>query len=351
MAIIGLKPTWDENLAHKTKSIAVLEGGGALGLITAHTMAAYANQSGSPFHTHFDDIHGESVGALNAAALWPLAKTGTPLKTPEELKTIYYNEMDDVFDYRWTSLGGTLRSKYDAGHLEKLLEDHFGDLRLSDFEDGLNIHVFDRETGTEKILSSDKAKIDKKEDYLIRDVLRAATAAPLVFDQVEIKNMTGETKKFTDAAMIPGDTSYWVYRRAANRATNPDNIVVSTFGTGYRAPEAVNQDELNDGALGSGEKTLSELFNGAAKTGRALAKAEMGGRYVVLDVPIGADITMTSKMKDIKPFAEKAEQATKDAIKKSLEQIEKLDRKQTPVFQIEDYTPEPLEDRGPTIAA
>ncbi len=309
-----------------TVSVATFSGGGTLGLITAHIIDAFTTRSGKPFHESFDQVHGVSVGALNAAAIWPIDKDCTALFTPDGLKDIYYESMDDVFAKgNWKSLWGMLGSKFDEDEIERLLKEKFGNTKLSDYKDGLNIHVFDLETQEEVAFSSEEAKQDPKKDFYMRDLLRAATAAPTYFKQEPIKNIAGQEKQFTDAGVYASNPSFVTYMRLEDEDVDPRNIAMTNFGTGRELCEEITTDDLNDGVLGSGTETVGTIFQGAANTHDRILEGRLGSRYTVLDVDItGRDIDMTSKMEDIAPYAQQAEKVNKDEIAKALDEVEKL---------------------------
>ncbi len=311
---------WNQN----SISVATLNGGGTMGLLTVHMIAAFVDRSGKPFHESFDQVHGVSVGSLNAAAIWPLERDSRPLATPEELKTMYYASMDDVFsEGNWTSLWGTVGNKFDAEGIETLLKKTFGDTKLSDYKDGLNIHVFDLDTQQEVAFSSDEAKLDPSRDFYMRDLLRVATAAPTYFRQKTIQNLAGKDVELTDAGIYSSNPSFVTYMRLEDSGIDPENIVMTNFGTGVRKNEKVKASDLNDGIIGSGGTTIGSVFRGATNTHEQLLVRRMGHRFTVLDLDItGEDVTITSSMKDLAPYAERAVTENEGLMDKALYQIE-----------------------------
>lgn len=304
-------------------SVGVFPGGGKLGLISVLLAERFEEISGKAFHESFDRLHGTSVGAINAAMLWPLAKTGQPAHSPTTLKDGYYDEMDDLFAINHFSVGGLFGSKYKGGNIEGLLEKTFGDIKLSDFADGLYIHVVDFDTKEEISLSSTDAKTDPTKDFYIKDLLRAATAFPMGYDQVTIHDMEGNERRFTDGGVFAPDPSFVVYQRT--KADVPrENIVLTSFGTGKEDHDLTLED-LNGGAVLSGLSTLKAVFMAAAKTNETLLRNAMGDRYTTLDHDItGTDLDMVSDMKDIRPVAEEAADANEEEIRKALTEIHKI---------------------------
>ncbi|MBI1300574.1 MAG: hypothetical protein GC137_02850 [Alphaproteobacteria bacterium] len=306
-------------------SIGVFQGGGKLGLISVILAERFEQLSGKPFHESFDRLHGTSVGAINAALFWPLVETGQPVRTPTEAREGYVEEMDSLFPVNWlSSAGGLFGSKYSAEKMEQLFNEKFGDLKLSDFEDGLYIHVVDFDTKEEISLNSKAAKTDPTKDFYMRDLLRAAIAFPLGFDQTTIRDIAGNERHFTDGGVYAPDPSFVVYHRTSAEVPS-QNIVLTSFGTG-KQDQDLKLTDLNDGVISSGKAALKAVFLAASQTNETLLRNAMGNRYNLLDYDItGTDIDMESDMKHILPVAQRAADANEVNIERALAEIAKLD--------------------------
>ena len=329
------------SLADK-RSIGVFPGGGTQGVISAYLAEDFETRSGLPFHENFDQIEGLSVGALNASLLWPLANTGKPLRTAAELKGIYLTQIDDAFRYKTLSLGGLLDNKYDITGLEKLITGIFGDLKLSDFADGLHIYVLDVSTKELRTLSSENAKTNPQNDFNMRDLLRTAVSAPYFFKPVEIRNMAGEPVLFIDGGLFSSDPSFKAYFDAKEALKPGIDISLTVFGTGHKNNEQVTTKDLQ-GGVGSLNNVLNVLFKSKAKTFDSMLKQALGDSYVRMDVDLsntGIGI-VADDIAQVVPHAERAVRENRDKIDWALENIHKARELPPNVIPFDFSTPEP----------
>lgn len=304
------------------RSIGVFPGGGTQGVISAFLAEEFESHSGLLFHENFDQIEGLSVGALNAACLWPLEKTGKPLCTATELKDIYVNRIDDAFEYKKLSLGGLLDSKYDITGLEKLIGEIFGDHKLSDFADGLHIYVLDVSTKELRTLRSEDAKKNPENDFYMRDLLRTAVSAPHFFEPVEIKNMAGTPAIFVDGGLFSSDPSFKAYFDAKNQLKPGTDIMMTVFATGHKNNEHVTKDDLN-GGIGKLNNILNVVFKSKVHTFHEMLKQALGANYVRLDVDISnTEIGLIADhISEVIPHAQRATFENQDKISWALDNI------------------------------
>ena len=287
-------------------SKAVLTGGGIFGAVQAALMAAFEQASGLPFFKSFPGgVFCTSVGAINGASVWPLRETGKPVVGTSKLNGVYLNRIADAFRKRWLGLGGVLgKYKYDTSNFEDLLEETFGDIRLSEFDDGLNIIVYDLANNKIRVLSSQKATQDKTEDFYIRDVLRAAMNAPYFFEMIPITNMAGEECDFADAGIVNKDFT----DGACEAAEDKENLVLTTFATGHRRGISYTVKDLGRGIRSLSKLATIQIDHSANRADRKTRNALDDPQYTRLDVDIGdSDVDMVSrKIEKVTPYAEKA---------------------------------------------
>jgi patatin-like phospholipase/acyl hydrolase len=314
-------PTHPENLPN-AMSLAVFPGGGTQGLISVYLAGSFERASERPFHESFDRIAGVSVGSINAAALWPLAKTGEPLMSTESLREFYETQLDGAFKKNWWSLGGLLDNQYDLSGFEKILKHHFGDLKLSDFADGLNIYVVDLETNQLRCLSSEMAKRDPTEDFRMTDLLRTAIAAPTYFDTVEIKNGAGETVHFIDAGVMAANPSFVEFFANEHMARA---LAITSFGTGNTNMLKLKSGDLNGGVADVGSGTLSTIFRATNVTYSTMIRNRLGDRFTELDVDLkDSGLGMISDIEDVIPHAQRAVRENTHRIIEAVHQIDSM---------------------------
>jgi hypothetical protein len=193
------------------KRLLALDGGGVRGIVALAYLERVERllrerTGGDPefrLCDYFDLIGGTSTGAIIAAGL----ATGLPV---EKLAELYQTMMPRVFKgSRWRL--GLRQPKYSRGPLAGLLEDQFGDIRLGSnrVRTGLVIVTKRFDTGSPWIIHNnprgkyfDHPSAPNK-DFLLRDVVRASTAAAPYFGPEALR--VGEDVKgvFIDGGVSP----------------------------------------------------------------------------------------------------------------------------------------------------
>jgi len=189
------------------KRILALDGGGIRGVITLRILARIEEIVGSPLSEYFDLIGGTSTGSIIAAGLahgWPVA----------HLIELYDRLGESVFQGNFLRRG-LLRTKFPAEPLRKALKAQFEDHPLGgkELRTGLAIMTKRLDTGSPWVLHNNpKGKYFgprtgstsvPNRDYLLRDIVRASTAAPSYFEPEKIRVATGVNGAFVDGGASP----------------------------------------------------------------------------------------------------------------------------------------------------
>jgi patatin-like phospholipase/acyl hydrolase len=109
-----------------------IDGGGIRGIIPLKILDYIEKKTEKPIHQLFNVIGGTSTGgiiALGLNASNPAERTGK-VYTVEQLMKFYTEDANQLFSYRWESLGGWLLSSYRARNIEDYLQHKFGDTTL-----------------------------------------------------------------------------------------------------------------------------------------------------------------------------------------------------------------------------
>lgn len=235
-----------------------LDGGGMRGLIPAHILI-YVEQklrektgnSQAKIAEYFDLIAGSSAGGiLTCLYLFPDPNSPhTPLLSADQVMEFYYKKSGQIFDKSfWHSLlnfGGFLNEKYSHNSFEKLLKTFFGDLRLSQLLKPSLITAYEIERRRTYFFTQHDARVDSRYDFLVREVIRATTAAPTFFEVARIKSLKNELFTFVDGGVFANNPALCAYaevRHKFNRYFNLDeryesgptakNMVILSLGTG-----------------------------------------------------------------------------------------------------------------------
>ncbi|MFM1892030.1 MAG: hypothetical protein RLZ44_1107 [Pseudomonadota bacterium] len=244
------------------KRILALDGGGIRGILTLQilrrieTLLRARSGRGEDFRLcdYFDLIGGTSTGAIIAAGL----AVGLSV---DELEDMYKALGNDIFqdDYlRW----GIFRPKFSAKPLRTALEATFGDIRLGDpaIRTSLAVMLKRLDTGSPWVLHNNpKGRYFQKRpggkgvanrDYLLRDVVRASTAAPHYFEPEMITVAEDAAGHQVQGAFVDGGVS---------PHNNPalQLLLLATL-KGYGLHWSTGADQLLLVSLGTGRWEMAE---------------------------------------------------------------------------------------------
>lgn len=262
------------------KRILALDGGGIRGAITlgylVHLEKMLRQRYDKPdlvLCDYFDLIGGTSTGAIIATGL----ATGM---SATELADIYQKIGGKIFSEK-TSLFNRLSAKFKSDALQSELANILGDATLGSdqVKTGLCIVTKRADTGsTWPLLNHPEAKYFKyNKDLLLRQAVRASTAAPTYFQPESIDIGGGQIGAFVDGGVsMHNDPSMILFLMATLKGfpfhwkTGAKNLLLVSVGTGnwetHYAPEQVVDNKLWDWA---GE-VISMLMNDAKDMNRLM---------------------------------------------------------------------------------
>jgi len=240
-----------------TKRILALDGGGIRGAITLGFLKKietilrkrYKNDE-LTLSDYFDLIGGTSTGAIIAGML------------------AIGNDVDFIID-KYRTLGSgifsdknivilkLLKGKYSSGNLKKGLKEIFGDITLGSnkIKTGLCIVTKRMDTGaTWKLINFPGGKyFEDNKDILLRDAIRASTAAPTFFILEELKVSKTEIGRFVDGGVsMFNNPALQLFQLATikgyklNWKTGKNNLLLVSIGTGIYKPKVDIEDVRND---------------------------------------------------------------------------------------------------------
>jgi patatin-like phospholipase/acyl hydrolase len=189
------------------KRILALDGGGIRGIISLRILERIENIVGEPISDYFDLIGGTSTGAIIAAGLahgWSVKK----------ISKLYGRLGGSIFRGSVFRLG-LLRAKFSAEPLRQALEEAFEDHRLGgpDLKTGLAIVAKRLDTSSPWVLHNNPkgryfgprqgSNSVPNSRYLIRDIVRASTAAPSYFEPEKVRVSADIDGAFVDGGVSP----------------------------------------------------------------------------------------------------------------------------------------------------
>jgi uncharacterized protein len=177
-----------------------IDGGGIRGIIPGQVLKVLEKklqaQSGNKntcIADVFDMIAGTSTGGiLTCLYLCPGTDPRRSRFSAADAVDLYLQHGDDIFDVSLfkaiTSLEGLTGPKYDATHLEKILLDYLGDVKLGDLLRPCLITSYDILRRQAKFFNkADVPDAGDARNFLLRDVARATSAAPTYFAPANIQ--------------------------------------------------------------------------------------------------------------------------------------------------------------------
>ncbi len=230
---------------NKQTRILTIDGGGIRGLIPArvllsleHKLQQHTGRSDARLAECFDLIAGTSTGGLITCLL--LAPGSIPLKpafSAQEIVNLYLEHGPKIFDApllkRISSMGGVLDERYDAGGLENLIDERFGNLSLSQLIKPCLITAYDVATRKTVFFTQHDAR-SAKQDYPIKVVARATSAAPTYFEAMPYGGDT-ITNAYVDGGLFANNPTMCAYVEAYRKLDGQPtaaNMVVLSLGTG-----------------------------------------------------------------------------------------------------------------------
>jgi uncharacterized protein len=228
----------------RTMNLLTIDGGGVRGIIPASVLAYVEARAGRPVADLFDLVAGASTGSLIAVALSKPGDDGRPSLAARQVAESYMQDVQRLFpsgvmlDIETTD--GLLRPKFSAQALEALLQARLADLHLSELIGHVLVPTYDLRTNQARIFSSVRARQDPAEDFRVREMLRASTAAPSIYPPKSLTSRDGAT------ALLGVDASLFVNNpaelaEAEARALWPgQSLTLLSLGTGVQSTPVVD---------------------------------------------------------------------------------------------------------------
>ncbi|MEJ2231949.1 MAG: patatin-like phospholipase family protein [Nitrospirales bacterium] len=268
------------------KRILALDGGGVRGILTLQYLkrleALLRERSGHDpafrLSQYFDLIGGTSTGSIIATGLalgWSV----------EKLETLYNELAEQVFQKSiWRH--GILQAKFPRTPLMKALTAQFEDRTLGseDLQTGLMIMTKRLDTGSPwPLMNNPKGRyfnpVAKKgqavpnKDFLLREVVRASTAAPHYFNPERLKITSDADGTFIEGAFVDGGVSphnnpalQMLLMATAEGfglkwPTGADKLLLVSVGTGAQEVQMPAKDIMDMSSAKVALQALASLMN------------------------------------------------------------------------------------------
>ncbi len=230
---------------NKQTRILSIDGGGIRGLIPARVLVSLerklqqrSGRSNARIAEFFDLIAGTSTGGLITCLLLTPGEDGkTPAFSAQDIVDLYRNHGAEIFHASWAkrilSMDGVRDERYEAAGLERLINDRVGNLKLSQLIKPCLITAYDVTQRQAKFFTQHDALNDPEQDYSIKMVARATSAAPTYFEAMPFEN--GCSSAYVDGGLFANNPTMCAYVEAYNKLEGQptvENMVILSLGTG-----------------------------------------------------------------------------------------------------------------------
>lgn len=212
-----------------------IDGGGMRGVVPAKFIDVLETASGKPITELFDIFVGASTGALLALGLNVADAKGNQRYSARDILQLYDECGPIIFNKKrglmaWIS--GITKPNYDPSGLESLLLKYFGHAAISDAIREVAIPAIHLEEMRMEVFTRNNARIRATDNFTMRSIVRAATAAPTYFPAASISSTNGARNgTYVDAATSTNNPTLVALAESKSQRKNAPIILVS-LGTG-----------------------------------------------------------------------------------------------------------------------
>jgi len=249
-----------------------IDGGGIRGIFPAMLLAEIEKRTNKATVELFDLIAGTSTGGILALGLNKpdLDYKGKPKYSAQKLVNLYETEGNKIFrldllEGIWTTAGATLHSKYPYEGLEKVLDTYFGDTRLSESLKDVLITSYDLERRRPQIFLSSQAKKKASEDFPMKLVGRATSAAPTYFEPLKLnKPNSSDYYALVDGGVYANNPSLYAYAEAKRVHKEVNDFLLISLGTGELSLRMPYEEARTWGLAKWAQPILDVVFDGVS---------------------------------------------------------------------------------------
>ncbi|MCX7338587.1 MAG: patatin-like phospholipase family protein [Alphaproteobacteria bacterium] len=261
-----------------------IDGGGIKGIIPATLLEHLEKKLGGPISNYFDIIAGTSIGgifALAAATPKRISRAASPtaqnnnLFNMGDLSHICSNYGSVVFDPA-CSCFGLCKPQYNTDKYEDFLKELFGDRTLrSGLLSDVVVVAYDTKHARPVLFNT----FDIPEDFYLRDIARATSAAPTYFPPATVRGVPRQSDgsmrssdsespnranqyTFVDGGLIANNPMLDVIALAQKYYGAVDRYTVVSLGTGERFDPIPDADIMNAGTVGMVRHIINLSING-----------------------------------------------------------------------------------------
>ncbi len=235
-------------------------------------LAEIERRTGERIAKMFDLVAGTSTGGILALGLTKPGQDGEPEYGAEELTRLYEAEGKNIFFipvwHRIRSAGGLAEEKYPATGIEEVAEGYFGDVRLAQAHKEILITAYEIEGRSPWFFKRRHARDHRKEgdNFLMRDVARATSAAPTYFEPFLIEGGPHNGCALIGGGVHSNNPAMCAYVEARKIHPEENDFLVVSMGTGELTRSLPYEEVKGWGLALWAQPILNVVFDGVADT-------------------------------------------------------------------------------------
>ena len=247
-----------------------LDGGGIRGIITCVILKYIEEQlqkldnPTAKIGDYFDLIAGTSTGGILASILLFPDENKKAKFSVEAALDLYAKRGESIFNVNfWQRLinpFGLFNEKISEQSLEKQLDEVFGSLQIKDFIKPSLITSYDIFQRRAKFFTSHDATSDL-ENFYVKDVCRATSAAPTYFEPAQIKSSYGQEFTLIDGGVYANNPAMCAYAEARK-------IEFSKILANVQKPDFPDINDMIIVSVGTGEVLKPYTFKQFQNAGK-----------------------------------------------------------------------------------
>lgn len=226
-----------------------IDGGGIRGLIPAtvlvtfeHLLKKHSGREDARIADYFDLIAGTSTGGI-LVAIYLCPDKNNPARAAfqaEDAITLYKENGAKIFHKTFLhslyALFGLSNARYRAKGIEEVLHYYYGEVKLSELIKPCLISAYDIEKRKAVFFNQADTLKRGKEDFFVKDIIRATTAAPTYFQPAHIISSYQKTYTLIDGGVVANNPALCAYAEATKlpQHSEKEDYMILSLGTGTK---------------------------------------------------------------------------------------------------------------------